>query len=228
MSEDFHLQTRGLCGRTFGPVSLALRPGETLVLLAPTREMGVEWTDCALGLAEPVAGSVALLGHDLAGMAGTERRRLLARTAYVSPPPGSLLSNLKVWENIVLPACYHGPGADDSTEATVIAALATAGLTGTWLDRHLPSTPDRLDPFEARAVALARAAVSQADLLVGEFLFDDLEPRYRRRLVALLDWMRDRRPALGIVLVLLADDPTEEIGLIPGGRGGIISLQAAP
>ena len=36
-----------------------------------------------------------------------------------------------------------------------------------------------------------------------------------------------QRIALGIVLVLLADDPTEEIGLIPGGRGGIITLQPA-
>lgn len=228
MSDDppILLETKGLRGRTFAAPDLRVVGGETVVVIVSSRNMALEWADCALGLASPMAGSSEILGCDPTRLPERQRLELMARVAYVSPPGGNLLANLKVWENIVFPAYYHqGVPLDHELEAAVVEALRAAGFGEDWLDRLLPAPPDRLDPFESRAVCLVRAALVRPSLLFGEMLFDDLEPRHRRRLLALLSWMRARQPGLGVLLVAQSDDPEEEMGLIPAGQGRIITLE---
>ena len=219
------LETNGLRGRTFVAPDFRVLAGETVVALVATRAMALDWADCALGLARPRAGTTCVLGLDLGLLPEKHRLETMARVACVSPPEGNLVANLKVWENMVLPAHYHGTPIDESLEATVVEALGAAGFGESWLDRMLPSPPDRLDPFESRVACLVRAALLRPALLFGEMLFDDLEPRHRRRLLAMLDWMRARQPELGVLLVAQSDDPDEEMGLIRDGHGRIITLE---
>ena len=227
MSDDYPilLKTNGLRGRTFRAPDVVIGKGETGVVLASDRAMTQEWTESVFGLVRPPGGSAEVLGFDLARLREGRRLALMARIAFVSPPPGNLVSNLKVWENIVFPAHYHGAVVDEEVEAVVVEALGVAGFGGGWVESRLPAPPDRLDTFESRVVCLVRAVVSRPALLFGEMLFDDLEPRHRRRLQALLAWMRVRQPDLGVLLVLQSDDPEEEMGLIPEGQGSIITLE---
>ncbi len=87
-------------------ISLRLRPGEWARLTAREADLIPLWGDLLIGLAEPAAGAVRVLGRPW-NSAGPEEQsawradigRVFARTAW--------LANLDVDENVLLAALYH-------------------------------------------------------------------------------------------------------------------------
>ncbi len=105
---DAAVEVQRLCKR-FGDVvaldsvSFAARRGRTLGLLGPNGAGKTTTLQLLLGLTTPSAGTMRILGLDVA----TQRRRILARvnfsSAYIALP-----SNLTVWENLNVFARLYG------------------------------------------------------------------------------------------------------------------------
>ena len=111
-----------------------------------------------------------LFGESAAELAGPRRRHLLARVGAVSPIVG-LITNLNAWENIALPAAYHG-----SPPLEQVATLAHEVLAGFGADPRdfLARIPDELGMLERKMATFVRSLVAAPELMVFDALEDGL------------------------------------------------------
>ena len=111
-----------------------------------------------------------LFGEPTASLRARKRDKLRARIGAVSPVVG-LINNLNAWENISLPAAYHG-----SVPLPQVARLAHEVLEGFGLEPRsfFPRLPDQLGPLERKVAALARLLVSPPELVVMDALEEGL------------------------------------------------------
>ena len=116
--------------------------------------------------------ALELFGEPVAGLRDAARTRLLRRVGVVSPAV-SLIASLNAWENISLPAEYHGSPARER-----VAELAREVL-GAFVEDPvalLGRLPDQLTPLERRVVCLARLLVVGPELAVLDGLREGLSP----------------------------------------------------
>lgn len=186
----------------FSGLDLALEPGQALMLTSPLGGGKSTALRMALGLAQPSEGSVRVFGLD----PGDERQRelLLPRVGWV-PQEGSLLSNLTLWDNLVLPLRYHRDPAPAEVEARARAALAIFGL------ERVPATLPSFAPINVRRLtAIARALILEPELLVLDDPTDDFDPASAREVwLHLIDLCRTR----GLAILAAATVPHEIPGL---------------
>jgi thiol reductant ABC exporter CydC subunit len=169
-------------------LDLRVRAGEKVALVGPSGAGKSSVLALALRAHDPVAGRVTLGGVDLRRLSLDDVR---ARSAWSPQVPqvlgGSLAGNLRL-------------GRDDSTPAELEAALrrvrldfllATVGLDG-WIGE----SGERLSAGERSRLALARALLSRADLLLVDEPTAHLDPDLSRHV---LDLLADQRR--GVLLV---------------------------
>jgi len=111
-----------------------------------------------------------LFGENTSGLRARKRATLRARIGALSPVVG-LIGNLNAWENISLPASYHGrPPLPD------VALLAHQVLGGFGLAPRevFSKLPEELGPLERKVTALARLLVAPPELVVMDALEEGL------------------------------------------------------
>ncbi len=219
MSEVLALKDVGI-----GPLrglSLALSSGQTARLTVTSHDAKNALFALLAGHRAPESGRVRLFGEDLYTLPDEARVPLYRRAGFV-PEQGGLISNLKAWENLLLPAAYHQGLDAAAAEARVVAlwreaesAPAPSMARGPRLgpigdpDAHLREAmgklPDRLTAFERRVVALIRALLPQPELLVYDFLSSGLDAGSAARLYALTQRFHGEKPGRASVY-LCADD----------------------
>jgi ABC-type transporter Mla maintaining outer membrane lipid asymmetry ATPase subunit MlaF len=131
-----------------------------------------------------------LFGEAAAGMSPRERDRLRARVGAVSPVVG-LITNLNAWENISLPAAYHGrPSLHE------VARLAQEVLEGFGIEPRafLARLPDELGKLERRIASFVRLLVSAPELTLFDALDDGLSEAESQRVRQFEDIYRAHRP----------------------------------
>ena len=111
-----------------------------------------------------------LLGEPVAGLDNAARARLLRRVGVLSPRV-MLISSLNAWENISLPAAYHGsPSLERVAQITqeVLAAFVEEPLA------LLARLPEQLGTLQRRVVAFVRLLVNGPELAVLDNLEEGL------------------------------------------------------
>src|SRR5438132_8882201 len=102
-----------------------------------------------------------LFGEPAATLAATRREKLRLRVGAVSPIVG-LMTNLNAWENIALPAAYHGAPPLEQVAMLAHEVLAAFGAQ----PRHfLARIPDELGMLERTMAAFVRSLVTAPELL---------------------------------------------------------------
>ena len=167
-------------------LAFRVHAGETLVLVGPI-EAGSAVLRALVGIDRPDAGRARLLGELLALLPRDDAAALLARVGW-HPRSGSLLANLTLRENLLLPLQFHRrPSAAEAARATS-AALARFGL-----EEAADVRPEEVALPVRRRVALARATLLDPELLVLDDPLDDLEEAAAREVLsALAAWARER------------------------------------
>ncbi|WP_028454653.1 hypothetical protein [Chitinilyticum litopenaei] len=79
-----------------------------------------------------------------------------------------LVSNLRVWENIALPAWYHQMAEPADLEERLQAKLALLDWDEAELLRFLHALPQALEPAQRRLVQLLRGLLADARLLLAD------------------------------------------------------------
>ncbi|GGP18740.1 hypothetical protein [Silvimonas iriomotensis] len=81
---------------------------------------------------------------------------------------GGLLSNLRVWENMILPVWYHRSQSMAQLEARFVEVTGRLGLAGEALARLAAALPAGLDRERKRQLVLVRAYVQEAQFLLAD------------------------------------------------------------
>jgi ABC-type multidrug transport system ATPase subunit len=167
-------------------LAFRLHPGEVMVLSGPV-EAGSAVLRALLGVEPPEAGTTRVLGERPGALGRAAAAAVLSRIGFL-PRSGSLLGNLTLRENLLLPLRYHRRPDPAEAERLASAALARFGLA------EAPDVrPEEVDLPVRRRVALARATLLEPELLVLDDPLHDLEEDVARQvLAALAGWSRER------------------------------------
>lgn len=208
-------------------VDLVVAPGDWLLIMGPNGAGKSLLVRLILGLDDPSAGMIRVLGEDLASLGGSPMGRLRGRLGGVLQG-GSLLEGLSVLENLLLPIRGESGGRRRLARE---ARLAVALLALDGLENQLPGA---LSLGQRRRVELARALIHRPDLLVWDGLTDGLDAAAARDTLGLLRTLRGSRS-----LTLIATDnrpevlgeDCDQIAVLERGRilfsGSPVALQAA-
>lgn len=175
-------------------LSLRVPEGAWLLIVGPNGAGKSLLTRLLLGLDSPSAGSIRVLGQDLARLGSHGIARLRSRIGAVLQG-GSLLESYTVLENLVLPLRGQPMGRDRMARS---ARLIMALLQLDGMENHLPRS---LSLGQRRRVELARALVHAPSLLVWDGLTDGLDPISARETLQVLREQRNNR-----ALTLIATD----------------------
>ena len=131
-----------------------------------------------------------------------ERKRVRARIGAVSPVVG-LINNLNAWENISLPAAYHGMVPLES-----VAELAHEVITafGGEPERFLLNVPDQLSMLDRKIAAFVRQLVTAPELMIFDGLEEGLSHSECRRVAQFETVYRAYQPEGTVLYVDTRED----------------------
>ena len=163
-----------------------------------------------LGSAPAERGEVALFGEALGGVSEERALSLFSRMGIVWSG-GGFVSNLKVWENLLLPVMYHRGGEPAAYEGQVLELLHRLGVDETLVPGYLRSLPGALPVPARRLLGCVRAALMDPEVVIYESAFEGLQRDVRVRLESFAVWFHTQRP--GRTSVYLSADEQSLQGL---------------
>ncbi len=155
----------------------------------------------ALRLIEPDEGAIRLGGEDFRALRGADLRVARRRAQLVFQDSGAALdARMRVGEQLREPIRAHGL-VERKNEANHIAEqLERVGLAPSLVDRY----PHQLSGGQRQRLAIARALVTEPELLVLDEPVSSLDVSVQARILALLASLRRG----GIAMVLISHDLT--------------------
>ncbi len=178
VTRDFPLA--GGVVRALRGVSLHVTQGEMVVLRGRSGAGKTTLLNILLGLDNPTAGSIRLLGQDLTRLGEEQRARLRREQAGILFQNAHLFPSLTAQENVeVALRLLNLPSTERRTRAR--EAIARVGLSERAHHRGL-----ELSGGEQQRIALARALAHRPRLLVADEPTGNLDTRTGREIAALL------------------------------------------
>jgi predicted ABC-type transport system involved in lysophospholipase L1 biosynthesis ATPase subunit len=192
---------------TQGPVrnlSFNLDRGGTAKILFDSEDRKNMFFGMLAGRQRPETGKILFFGEDLFAREEDERVALFQRIGVV-PADGGMISNLKAWENLLLPAWYHRGLTAEQAERPVAEIFEQLEAGEAGLKQRMGELPGQLSLYERRVVALARAMLMEPDILIYDFTFTGLERDAAQQLMKLTGEFHGRK-AGRVSLYLCPDD----------------------
>lgn len=201
--------------RIFNGLDLAVRRGSITAVMGPSGTGKTTVLRLMTGQIQASAGTMRVLGHDVATLNRHELFGLRRRIGMLFQN-GALLTDLNVFENVAFPVREHARLPEPVLRRLVLMKLEAVGLRGAE-----GLMPQELSGGMARRVALARAIVMDPELLVYDEPFVGLDPVSMGVVVRLIKRLNE---ALGITSIVVSHD-VAEVGsiadysyLLDGGR----------
>ncbi|TVQ30326.1 MAG: ATP-binding cassette domain-containing protein [Geminicoccaceae bacterium] len=167
-------------GTVVDAVDLAVPTGICFGLLGPNGAGKTTTLRMTLGLTEPSAGRLTVLGHELP----MEAQRLRARVGVV-PQFDSLDPDFTVRENLVSYRRYFGLGADQGPRIDDLLGFAN-------LEARADARITTLSGGMKRRLSLARALVNDPELVVLDEPTTGLDPQARQNIWQRLRQLKDQ------------------------------------
>lgn len=168
----------------FYSLSLEIKKGLKCKIITRSDYENKKLLDIILGFERPKSGRVFLFGKDIYEVSEKEFGRLFSRVGAVLKD-GGLISNLKVWENIALPAWYHTgkKPEDEDMEERAIQKFKEAGIEVSYLKELMGKLPGPLPLHEKRIIGLVRAMLMEPELMIYDSICEGLSPEMSDRLI---------------------------------------------
>jgi ABC-type glutathione transport system ATPase component len=181
-------------------VSLSVAPGETVGIIGETGSGKSTFARAVLGLVRPSSGRIVVAGEDVTGFSGRRWRTLRRRGVLQYVFQDSLRSldpDLTVGESLVEPLLIQGRPRSEAAER------ARAYIARVRLDEALLSRlPGELSGGQRQRVAVARALVTDPELVILDEPVSALDSANRVQALEFLKELRDS----GAALVFISHD----------------------
>ena len=154
-------------------VSLDVFPGDVFTILGGSGCGKSTLLNILIGVEEPTAGTVHVLGENIHRLPKRQRKELM-REVGVLFQSGALLQSLTVAENVALPFQQHHPQISrdrELLEETVLMKLRAVRLAA-----HAGKYPRELSGGMKKRAALARALALDPKLLISDEPTSGLDP----------------------------------------------------
>jgi peptide/nickel transport system ATP-binding protein len=181
-------------------VSFTLSAGETLGVLGESGSGKSTTAAVVLGLLEPDAGSVRVLGRPWSGRPESERRAVRSRIQLVQQDPlGSFDPRFTVERVIAEALGTPGRRTVRREGARIAELLRLVGLDPALASRR----PRQLSGGQRQRVAIARAIAPEPDIVVCDEPVSALDASVQAQILDLLADLQDR---LGMALLFISHD----------------------
>jgi putative ABC transport system ATP-binding protein len=184
--------------RAVDDVYLEVVQGEFVAIEGPSGSGKSTLLGLLAGIDQADAGTVTVLGHDLARLSPTERARLRRSRIGVVFQAFGLVESLSAGENVALPLTLDGVAMPER-RGRAASALADVGLEGFESARI-----DELSGGERQRVGVARALVAEPALILADEPAGSLDDENAAHVLCLLEKASRSRAAS---LVLVTHDP---------------------
>jgi len=205
---DPDLQVQGLA-KSFGAappvfsgVSFHVARGEAVAVVGANGTGKSTLLRCALGLIEPSAGSVEVLGTRLGTQGARGLRALRAQTGLVAQKH-NLVPRLSVLSNVIHGLLGQGAGPRYWSHALAPVAAreaAMAALEKVSMADYAHRRADRLSGGQSQRVAIARALVGNPRLLIADEPTASLDPAAGEEVMALF-FQLVRQEAVTVIFI---------------------------
>lgn len=184
--------------RSLHGVSLSIAPGETLGVLGESGSGKSTMARLAIGLARPTTGSVRLFGTEIAGLSRLDRSLRRRCQVIFQNPYGALNPRLTIEAAMREPLELLGL-SDAGDRARITAALEDVRLG----PEHLSRYPHQLSGGQRQRVCIARALLSEPELLICDEVVSALDATVQMQVVAMLKALQARR---GFAMMFVGHD----------------------
>jgi peptide/nickel transport system ATP-binding protein len=199
-------------------VSLSVMPGRSLGVVGESGSGKSTLARAVMALEAPTAGTVRLLGQDLASLAPAELRRARRDFQMVFQDPyGSLDPRQTVARIVAEPLTAIGRVDRATQRAKVAETLESVGLRAADLDKY----PHEFSGGQRQRIAIARALITRPRLIVADEPVSALDVSVQAQVLNLLQDLQD---AFGITYLLISHDLAvvdhvcDEVAVIYKGR----------
>ncbi len=194
---DHHFGTGGLRRQILFDVSLAVQPGEIVILTGPSGSGKTTLLTLIGALRTAQQGSVRVLGQELRGATEGALVQVRQQIGYIFQLH-NLLDSLTVEQNVQM--SLRGERGLTSAAAT---ARAQEMLASVGLGEHARRYPDRLSGGQKQRVAIARALAARPRIILADEPTASLDRKSGREVV---DRIHDLAKREGAAVVLVTHD----------------------
>jgi oligopeptide/dipeptide ABC transporter ATP-binding protein len=196
--ETLYRRAEGALVRAVDGVSFTLARGQTLGIIGESGCGKSTLGRAILRLQEPSAGQVRFDGIDLLGLPRAQMTRLRRRMQLIFQDPyASLNPRRTVAQTVGLPLQVHEAAGAAERRERVAAMLARVGLSPDHIHRY----PHQFSGGQRQRIAIARALVSNPELVVCDEPVSALDVSVQAQILALL---RELQGALGLTYVFVS------------------------
>ncbi len=193
------------------PVDLVVPRGRFLAVMGPSGSGKSTLLQCAAGLDRPTAGAVRIGGTELSSLKEAALTRLRRERVGFVFQAHNLVPSLSVAENVALPLLLGN---------APVGERVRRGLAAVGLGERGEAAPSELSGGQRQRVAVARALVTEPDLVFADEPTGSLDPATAQDVLALLRGAVDRD---GHTVVMVTHDPvaaawTDEALFLVRGR----------
>jgi len=175
-------------------VNITLHKGENLVVLGKSGSGKSVLIKCMIGLIEPDAGSIVVLGHDIATLGREALNGLRKRVGFLFQS-AALYDSMTVRENLAFPLRDRVGVTDEQLEQLVAEALAHVGLTAA-----IDKMPSELSGGMRKRVGLARTLIMNPEIILYDEPTTGLDPITSREISALILSVQQDYEAASIII----------------------------
>jgi peptide/nickel transport system ATP-binding protein len=195
-------------------ISFSLAPGECLGLVGESGSGKTTIARCVVGLHQPSGGRILLDGEPLAARAKDRTREQRRRCQIVFQNPYDSLNPLRsVGDQVVHAARLLRRLGPAEARAETLRLLELVRLPARTADRF----PRELSGGERQRIAIARAAVTQPDLIVCDEITSALDVSVQGAVIELLG---DLRQSFGVSMLFI----THDLGVVASIADRVIVL----
>jgi len=177
---------------TLRALSFEMASGTSAKILSSSEDQINALFAVCSGVRRPDTGHVYMLDEDVYAMPPDERILLFRRLGMV-PENGGLISNLKTWENLILPSWYHGTRSPDEVESEVLGYFRETGFNNEQVKNLMRKRPDELTKYEKRLIAIIRAILMNPDILIYDSILTGLDREASGRLLTLVQEFHNKK-----------------------------------
>jgi putative ABC transport system ATP-binding protein len=177
-------------------IDMSIDAGEYVAVVGPSGSGKSTLMNILGCLDNPTAGTYLLGGEDVSQMSEAQLAEVRNRRIGFVFQQFNLLASLPAWRNVELPLVYAGIGRAERRERA-IAALERVGLG----DR-VQNRPGELSGGQQQRVAVARALVTEPDMILADEPTGNLDSASTAAVLGLLDELH----ASGRTIVLITHE----------------------